>query len=97
MKFLQNIIALVIFLSVAALLIYVGVYILLAVLIVMAVAFTWFGVKFYFLRKQIAQAVHQYQGTRFSDATPRGQRSREDEGGPVIEGEFEEVDEEKRG
>lgn len=94
MRILQNIIALVIFLSFAAVLIYVGVYILLAVLIVMAIAFTWYGIKFYFLRKEISQAVRQYQDTRFSEATHRG-RPQDTENGPVIEGEFREVEDTK--
>lgn len=94
MQIVQNIIALVIFLGLAALLISVGVYILLVVLIVMAAAFAWYGVKFYFLRKEISQAVRHYQDTRFSDATDP--RQQEEETAIVIEGEFEEVEEKNR-
>jgi Na+/H+ antiporter NhaB len=96
MRLLQNIIALAVFFCIAAALIYVGVYILLAVLIVMGVAFAWYGVKFYFLRKEIARTIHEHQQTHFSDAfSPRGNKPSEPDG-PVIEGEFEEVDSERK-
>lgn len=95
MRFLQNVIALVVFVCVAALLIYVGVYILLAVLIVGAVAFAWYGVKFYFLRKEIQKALHEHQSTSYSDAFRNDSTSATEGDGPVIDGEFEEVDDKK--
>ena len=96
MRLLQNAIALVVFVCVAALLIYVGVYILLAVLIVGAVAFAWYGVKFYFLRKEIQKALHEHQSTGYSDAFRTGSTPADDSNGPVIDGDFEEVDDNKK-
>jgi uncharacterized protein YacL len=91
MRLLQNIIALIIFFCLAAALIYVGVYILLAILIVTAIAFAWYGVKFWFLRREIQSVMREHQGTSFSDAMRR--RKEEQDEGPVIDGEFEEIDE----
>lgn len=96
MNILQNIIALVIFFCVAAVLIYVGVYILLAVLIVVAAAFAWYSVKFWFLRKEIEKTLKEHQGMTFSEALRRQQQADEPVDGTVIEGEFEEIEEERK-
>lgn len=90
MKLLQNLFALAVFFFLAIGLIYVGVYILLAVLIVSAAAFAWFGVKFYFLRKEIDRAVQEQQSTRYSGMSYR--KVEPEQQGPIIEGEYEEVD-----
>lgn len=90
MKLLQNLFALAVFFFLAIGLIYVGVYILLAVLIVSAAAFAWFGVKFYFLRKEIDRAVHEHQTARHSGMS-YGAKVERDAQGPVIDGEYEEI------
>ncbi|MCH2546952.1 MAG: hypothetical protein MK052_05030 [Alphaproteobacteria bacterium] len=92
MKILQNILSLVIFVCVAALLIYIGVYIAVAVIVVAAIAFAWYGVKFYFLRKEIEKAMREHQGENFSDALRSTRAGQQEDNGPVIDGEFEEVD-----
>lgn len=91
MKLLQNLFALAVFFFLAIGLIYVGVYILLAVLIVSAAAFAWFGVKFYFLRKEIDRAVQEHQAARHPGMS-YGRKMEQETQGPIIEGEYEEVD-----
>lgn len=93
MRLLQNIIALLVFFCLAAALIYVGVYILLAVVIVTAIAFVWYGVKFYFLRKEIESVIRERQGHSFSDAMRQARDQQE--GGTIIDGEFEDITEQK--
>lgn len=94
MKLLQNLIALFFFVCLAALIIYIGAYVLLLLLVVGVVAYAWYAVKFWFLRKEIQEAVREHQGTSFHDALRRAQD--EQTGGPVIDGEFEEINEEEK-
>lgn len=91
MKLLQNLIALIVFVCLGAVIIYIGAHILLAVLLVVAIAYAWYGVKFWFLRKEIQKTVREHQGMNFHDALRRSRDQQQ--GGPIIEGEFEEVDE----
>lgn len=91
MQLLKNIVALVIFFCVAALLLYVGVALLLVALVVGMVAAVWYAIKFYFIRKELVNTMREHQDTRFHQSV---RRDSQDEG-TIIEGEFTEVDSEE--
>lgn len=95
MKLLQNLFALAVLFFLAIGLIYVIGHILIAVLIVAAAAFAWFGVKFYFLRKEIDRAVQEHQSARHPGMSYKGRMEQEPQG-PVIDGEYEELKDKKR-
>lgn len=88
MDLIRNLLSLLLFFCVAALLLYVGVAIFLVALVVGAIAAVWYGIKFYFIRKELKEVIHEYEDTRFHSATRRNDAVE----GEVIDGDFVEVE-----
>lgn len=89
MDIIRNLFALVVFVCLAVLLLYIGAALLLVALVVGAIAAVWYGIKFYFIRKELTAALREHEETRFHHAT----RQQADTEGAVIEGEFVEIGE----
>lgn len=92
---LRQLFALIVLGCIFFILLHIGVAIFLVTLAVAAIALIWFGIRFYLLRKNISEALREYQDTRYTSAFERS-RDEDTLQGEVIDAEYEEVKAEKK-